>query len=455
MHLAGEFTANILHRSYLEIENNIDYDHIEGLIRIARLWGLIHDIGHGPFSHSFEYYTFFEKNLSHEKIVPLIYRDDKNFRKTLDEIVNQIKGYYDDSLSSELILDFFKDEDEATELQKYEILFIISKLIKGDIYSIDEIDYNLRDSYYCGTQEYGTIDWKRLMYLTWLIKIKTTDKIAIALEEKAKQCLVDYYWAKYSMYSAVYYHNRCHAVEQYLRDILLFLKGEGIFSEYLDDNNFENFHNLDDNLVLNELLYPQKLSKVKGKGKEEQIEILREKYTDHKNKLMALYNFEIPYCYIGSATNTRINNFFNTHDDDKKLFMDISFQDQFRKEISKIFKEEIVKKKDESPEISKILNQNKDFAKEIFFQHIKISSNERFFVETKIPAIYLLNERMNEYKVKNPQKEIFNNIPIEGEISKILIPKKLYDVLLENYSSFFELIKNCFENLIVEDPFKT
>lgn len=438
MHLAGTFAGNILHRSLNEIRGSIEDEQIEGLIRIARFWGLIHDIGHGPFSHAFEYFVLYEKDYDHESIVPEIYKADETFKGVIENFVNVNKEYYGDLLSSELILDFFIEENSQKELQNqnHEILFILSKLIKGDIYSIDEIDYLLRDSYFCGTQEYGTIDWKRLMYLSWIIKSEETNKFKIILEDKAKQSLINYYWSKYFMYNAVYYHNRCLAVERNLKNIFTFLKNQKVFDDFI--NNPKDYHKLDDYFILNKLRETNHITDA----------TLKSMYETYYLKLIDLYNFKIPYAFVGKKLKTRIGEFFKGIAKKDKIKVEKQFQDQFNEKVNDLFLKEIAELRTKGKkQLVELLEKNKKYFSDIFFHHIRICANERYFLEIKRPyKMYMLNERMVEKEIIEIEKEFLGKIPFDETEVKIFMSNKLHKILLEYYPDMFNKILKCFED---------
>ena len=462
MHLAGTFASDILHRSLIELRELKEYKDleskkIEGIIRIARFWGLIHDIGHGPFSHAFEFYVLFDKGYNHETIVPEIYKHDKQFKKVINDFVNEIKKYYGGSFSAQLLLDIFRIEGEQKELQNHEILYILSKLIKGPTYSLDEIDYLLRDSHFCGTPEYGTIDWKRIMSLSRIIFSKELKKIELILEEKALQALFNYYWSKFFMYNAVYYHNRCHAIEKYLREIFIFLKDQDLFKPYIHKSNLKNYHILDDSFILNTLL--EKKQKITDRG-------LKRLFTDYYQKLIDLYNFEIPFTYLGKSNNNEITQKIILAAPMDRIKIASEYQVKFVDEVKVKFNEkikELRQEKDKQVFVEKLEDCYNNYVNNVFFHHIVISANDKDFIDTKsaiqhlmyktkgkryiVKKFYMLNEQMEEKDVSVEYRELIEKIPYNENESKILVPNDLYDVLVEDFPEMIETILRCYENI--------
>lgn len=95
-----------------------------------RLAGLLHDIGHGPFSHTFEEITKFELGyeFQHDKMTQKILRFDKGLR---------ILG----SKRRRLVADFLKNGGHLAGIP--------GEIITGDI-GTDRMDYLIRDTYYTG-----------------------------------------------------------------------------------------------------------------------------------------------------------------------------------------------------------------------------------------------------------------------------------------------------------------
>ena len=187
MHLSGLFSSHLaseLKRYGLLNDYSVDY-----LVEIARLSGLLHDVGHGPFSHAFEEAIYWSKKHS--------IRDHEE------------AGYYIVKYSSiadvlekhgllEPVLEILGREKPSSQQ-----LMLIRNTVKEWIYPADVMDFLMRDSYYTGTREYGIVDYERLIKLS---HVDPDNPSTIALEERAYSALIDYLRSRISMFENVYIH---------------------------------------------------------------------------------------------------------------------------------------------------------------------------------------------------------------------------------------------------------
>jgi len=158
---------------------------------------LLHDLGHGPFSHTFEKIT----SENHEK------RTNEIIVSDATEVNAVLRGH--DSGLPETLRQFFDEDPEApgeSALPKHFVQIVSSQL------DADRFDYLLRDAHATGA-DYGRFDTK------WIIQHLLLDeqKHRIHLSNKAYTAAETYVFARYHMYRAVYFHKTTRAAEVMLR----------------------------------------------------------------------------------------------------------------------------------------------------------------------------------------------------------------------------------------------
>ena len=169
---------------------------------------LLHDIGHGPHSHSFE--DAFGTN--HEEIGGSIILNNKEIRTVLDEV---------DEKFAEEIVDILLKKGKNP---------LIEQLISSQL-DVDRIDYLLRDSYYTGAP-YGSIDLDRL------IRVLEVKDNKILYRESGINAIESYLISRYHMYFQVYFHRVCRAHEVVLENMYLRIK-DLIHEDYKFKSNID------------------------------------------------------------------------------------------------------------------------------------------------------------------------------------------------------------------------
>jgi uncharacterized protein len=189
---------------------------------------LLHDIGHGPFSHSLEHSLI--KNTSHEAI-SLMFMEQLNaeFEGELSMAIAIFKNLYPKKFLHQLV---------SSQLD------------------MDRLDYLKRDSFFTGVTE-GVIGSDRIIKMLHVLN----DQLVV--EEKGIYSIENFLIARRLMYWQVYLHRTVVASEQLLVMMLkrakaLSSKGEKLFATpalryFLQDNkqvSLEQFALLDDNDIL-------------------------------------------------------------------------------------------------------------------------------------------------------------------------------------------------------------
>ncbi|MGL4991315.1 MAG: HD domain-containing protein [Sarcina sp.] len=156
---------------------------------LALLVALLHDIGHGPFSHSFEAAL----KTNHEKMGCKIILGDTEINKAIRE--NFGDDYPNDIAN--LISNNYSGENKGLDL-----FFVLKSLISSQL-DADRLDYIVRDAKSTGVS-FGIIDVQRI-----IDSIRVTEynnKIYTCILEKNILDIEDYISARYKMHEAVYHH---------------------------------------------------------------------------------------------------------------------------------------------------------------------------------------------------------------------------------------------------------
>lgn len=183
-----------------------DYDYFNNGDKDALLAAaLLHDVGHGPFSHATE--NFFG---NHDKRAVAIITDPESTVNKLLTGVNKDLPAKVAALIAKKSLKGFPD-----------ILFWQKSLISSQL-DMDRLDYLRRDAL-CSGAEYGNFDCFRIIHTMQLEKkvIKgKQEEILVVWPNKSKYALEEYIFARFYMYQSVYYHHTTKGFELLLQKIL-------------------------------------------------------------------------------------------------------------------------------------------------------------------------------------------------------------------------------------------
>jgi len=219
MHIATEAGFALNEKGFLNSDD----------VQILRLAGLLHDIGHGPFSHLFEE-VIKDKKISHE---------DYGKKIILNSEIGDVlsKTGFDKKIIAQI----------AFGESKFQYL---NEIISGSL-SADMMDYLLRDGYFTGA-EHANVDHKRITQSLHIHKKK------IALERSALYSFESMMHSRYQMFKAVYFHKTVRAAEVMLIQALRLSDDEFGFSSF----NLDEFVKLTDEFVISSIIF-SKSSKLK------------------------------------------------------------------------------------------------------------------------------------------------------------------------------------------------
>ncbi len=196
----------------------------EEFIEVARLAGLLHDIGHPPLSHQLEISlielarmralqgdeSLYEALLAskgssggklHEAYT-------KTFLRRLVGLIED-EEYEDFVKAAAAVLGGISKREAADSLERLGLatgsVDLIRSIISHEIVDADRLDYLIRDAHMCGVV-FGHIDIERL--LVGLELDDSPEGPVITVHSRSMQTVEDIFDARYKMYKTVYYHHK-------------------------------------------------------------------------------------------------------------------------------------------------------------------------------------------------------------------------------------------------------
>lgn len=171
MYLAGCLSENPNLSQYLS----------EDEIQTIRIAALLHDVGHGPFSHVFEHLLVKFLNKNHEDMTTWIIQ-----KSELSDIINGLG--YDPNVIGKLAVGSLHKPGKA----------FIDQIIQSSV-DVDKLDFVVRDTYHTGA-EYGYVDVFRLIHMLDVLDEN------LAVDLGALSALESFMLARLESFKSIYFH---------------------------------------------------------------------------------------------------------------------------------------------------------------------------------------------------------------------------------------------------------
>jgi uncharacterized protein len=199
-----------------------------------RLAGLLHDIGHGPFSHVFEPLVVRHLKKTHEDFVPWLVEETEVADK-LDEA-----GFNPHEIG---LLAVGRLHDKKRPY--------LDQIISSSV-DIDKMDFVVRDSFHTGAG-YGSVDVHRLLYTMDVINGN------LSVDGRAVATLESFLLARLESFRTIYFHRASRAVQIMIVQALEAAREE---LDLLSFNKPEDYLRLDDYKVWTDLRECKKSRKI-------------------------------------------------------------------------------------------------------------------------------------------------------------------------------------------------
>ena len=191
---------HLMHEAITSLrEKGVDITDNEATAAMAAI--LLHDVGHGPFSHVFEEAGMLPKGMSHEDISLMMMYEIRDWFSS--SLIALPKERAEASAIMNLAIRIFKDEYEK---------HFLHQLISSQL-DVDRLDYLCRDSFFCGVTE-GSVASARIL------KMMNVKDGHLVVEAKGIYSVEKFLVARRLMYWQVYLHHTSVAAEQLLIKIL-------------------------------------------------------------------------------------------------------------------------------------------------------------------------------------------------------------------------------------------
>jgi len=181
-HTRFEHAIGVLYLAGRAIENpNISQYITREEAEATRIAALLHDVGHGPFSHVFEHLLTKELNKTHEDLTLWIIKNSE-----LKDILNGI-GYNAEDIGKQAIGKLHKKNKN-----------FLNQIISSAV-DVDKLDFVIRDTHHTGA-EYGFIDIYRLIHALDVLEGN------LAVELGALSALESFIIARIESFKSIYFH---------------------------------------------------------------------------------------------------------------------------------------------------------------------------------------------------------------------------------------------------------
>jgi HD superfamily phosphohydrolase len=204
-------------------KNKLQYNEDE-----LEISALLHDVAHGPYSHSFD-----------STVYSCLYNKHKGHDVHRHILLDYFKYFLPQNINLEKIKDIWNNK-----------LQHLSAIISGPL-SVDRMDFTIRDSYYTGVN-YGIFDIDRIVNNCWF-DFNDKNEIVLVYDSKIVKSAIQGLNSRLYMYEEIYLNRNVVAASLLIECMIL--KACKVLNLVERVKNIDSFIYLNDESLFNEILF--------------------------------------------------------------------------------------------------------------------------------------------------------------------------------------------------------
>ncbi len=207
MHLASRAAGTLYDSLQSTCSDVPSRGYVESLLRMT---GLLHDVGHGPFGHFFDDHYLRQFNLTHEILGKTIICDE------LGDLLKRLRRNPNSELAANEQLDprqiaWLMTRPTNQDDKHPQWLRFLRSLLSG-IYTIDNLDFVLRDAYMSGYSQ-RSFDLDRLLHYTFF------SNTGLTIHDRGVDALLRFMASRAELFRSIYFHRTVRAIDMTLQDL--------------------------------------------------------------------------------------------------------------------------------------------------------------------------------------------------------------------------------------------